>query len=364
MASPDAEPIEALRSELADLDREILTLVARRQRLVARIGEAKREHGFGTRDFGQERVVLERGRALAAELGFEPDLAEDLLLSLIRHSLTVQEKNRVAAQGRGDGRTALVIGGAGKMGGWFARFLASQGFEVEVDDPAVGISGTWRDGPPPHDVIIVATPVRTAAEILAELAGRPPRGLVFDVGSLKSPLRPALEALVAAGGRVTSVHPMFGPDAELLSGRHIVFVDVGDPGATDEAEALFAPTMATGVRMDLESHDRVIAFVLGLSHALNIAFFTALARSGEAAPRLAEVSSTTFEAQLRIARAVAGENARMYFEIQSLNPFAGEALAALEDAVAAVIRTVEDADESGFVQLMEGGKGYLGRRMP
>ena len=34
-------------------------------------------------------------------------------------------------------------------------------------------------------------------------------------------------------------------------------------------------------------HDRLIAYVLGLSHALNISFFTALARSGEAAPRWA-----------------------------------------------------------------------------
>ena len=37
------------------------------------------------------------------------------------------------------------------------------------------------------------------------------------------------------------------------------------------------------MQMPLEEHDRVIAYVLGLSHALNIAFFTALAESGEAA---------------------------------------------------------------------------------
>ena len=40
--------------------------------------------------------------------------------------------------------------------------------------------------------------------------------------------------------------------------------------------------------MSLDDHDRLIAYVLGLSHALNIAFFTALAESGEAAPKLAQ----------------------------------------------------------------------------
>ena len=39
----------------------------------------------------------------------------------------------------------------------------------------------------------------------------------------------------------------------------------------DEAAArgLFAPTMAEQVVMDLEEHDRQVAYVLGLSHALN-----------------------------------------------------------------------------------------------
>ncbi len=94
---------------------------------------------------------------------------------------------------------------------------------------------------------------------------------------------------------------MFGPDTELLSGRHVIFVDVGTAGALEEARSLFASTMAERVVMTLDEHDRLIAYVLGLSHALNIAFFTALANSGEAAPRLAQLSSTTYDAQVDVA---------------------------------------------------------------
>ena len=54
-----------------------------------------------------------------------------------------------------------------------------------------------------------------------------------------------------------------------------------------------------------EDHDRLIAYVLGLSHARNIAFFTALADSGEAAPKFARLSSTTFDSQLEVAGLVA-----------------------------------------------------------
>jgi len=357
-----------LRRELARIDHDLIALIAQRQSLASEIGEAKRRLGRPTRDFDQEREVLERARATATELGVSPDLAEQLVLSLIRSSLTVQEQEHVAAIGGGSGKRVLVIGGAGKMGRWISGFLQSQGYTVEVADPAGAITGfahryEWSESPLDHDMIVVAAPLRISNAILSGLAARRPAGVVFDVGSLKSPLRPGLTALAAAGVRVTSIHPMFGPGTELLSGRHVIFVDLGSPEATAAVRALFAPTMATTVDMDLESHDRLIAYVLGLSHALNIAFFTALTESGEAAPRLAGLSSTTFDAQLAIAGAVAEENPHLYFEIQSLNDYGADALGALAAAVERLRSVVRDQDEAGFAALMERGRAYLrGRR--
>jgi len=356
--------LDELRSELGSVDKQIFELVARRQRLSSEIGKSKRAAGRPPRDYQQEKDVIERGRARAVELGFSPDLAEQLLVLLIQSSLTVQERDQVVAKGEGGGKRALVIGGAGGMGAWFVRFLGSQGFGVEVADPAGAVEGCrhyadWRDAELDHDLIVVAAPLHASNEILQGLAEAKPAGLVFDIGSLKSPLRAGLKALVDAGVKVTSVHPMFGPDTELLSGRHVVFVDLGDADALSEAQQLFAPTMATQVPMDLESHDRVAAYVLGLSHALNIAFFTALAESGEAAPKLAQISSTTFDDQLRVASNVAAENPKLYFEIQRLNDYGTESLSALLLAVERLRSVVRAGDEAGFVRLMEQGRSYL-----
>ena len=116
------------------------------------------------------------------------------------------------------------------------------------------------------------------------------------------------------------------------------------------------------VDMDLESHDRLIAYVLGLSHALNIAFFTALAESGEAAPKLATLSSTTFDAQLGVAEKVAAENPDLYFEIQTLNDYGTESLAALLYAVERLRSVVRANDIEGFRSLMTRGKSYLTAR--
>jgi chorismate mutase/prephenate dehydrogenase len=286
---------------------------------------------------------------------------------LIRSSLTTQEQARVRAEGAGQGQRALVIGGCGKMGRWFVEFLDSQGFAVTVADPAGPVAGfgyaaDWRALPDHFAVTVVGTPLGVTAGILNELAERGHRGLIFDIGSLKSPLVGALRGLAARGALVTSLHPMFGPDTELLSGRHVLFMDAGAPAAVREARQLFASTMAQQMEMPLEEHDRLIAYVLGLSHALNIAFFTALAESGETAPRLARLSSTTFDAQLEVAARVARENPHLYFEIQSLNP---QGLYALEELLGAMQRLtaiVRAGDEAAFVGLMEQGRTYLARR--
>ena len=120
--------LEELRLHLNGLDRRLLELVAERQSTSREIARVKRATGHATRDYAREREVLLAARASAAQLGVSPEVAEALMRLLIRSSLTTQEHASVVAHGAGSGRRALVIGGAGKIGGWFSQFLASQGF--------------------------------------------------------------------------------------------------------------------------------------------------------------------------------------------------------------------------------------------
>jgi chorismate mutase/prephenate dehydrogenase len=359
--------LEELRRRITAIDRQMLELVAERQSLSSEVAKVKRATGRATRDFNRERDVILHARNDAASLGVSPEFAEALMRMLIRSSLTTQEQFQVAAHGQGGGRSALVIGGFGKMGHWFVDFLGSQGYRVSISDPGTpppGLEsvGDWRKQPLDYDLIVVATPLKIADAELRDLAAAKPRGVVFDIGSLKTPLRAGITALRDAGCRVTSVHPMFGPDTELLSGRHVIFIDAGSREALEAAQALFASTMAEQVVMDLDEHDRLIAYVLGLSHALNIAFFTALAESGEAAPRLTRMSSTTFDAQTDVAAKVAQESPELYFEIQSLNDYGTESLEALRRAVDRVAKAVTNKDAAGFTGLMQRGRDYLADR--
>ncbi|MEZ5566587.1 MAG: prephenate dehydrogenase/arogenate dehydrogenase family protein [Gammaproteobacteria bacterium] len=359
--------LEHLRNQLSAIDRQILELVAERQRLSVEIGTFKLSSGQPTRDFAREKHVLDQARSAAAPLGISPGLAEDLLRLLIRSSLANQEQARVRAEGQGSGKPALVIGGAGKMGRWFSEFLHSQGFNVTVADPAGPLPGfphvaDWRQTADEFAITVVSAPIPLTGQILREVGQRQRRGLIFDIGSLKSPFIDDLKALCQQGLHATSIHPMFGPDTDLLSGRHVLLLDAGCPAATTDAAQLFSSTMAARIRMDIDEHDRLIAYVLGLSHALNVAFFTALAESGETVPKLAHISSTTFDSQLKVAGRVSEESPQLYFSIQHENPFGLAVLDELQKVVTRIADIVRQGDEAAFVRLMEQGQRYLESR--
>jgi chorismate mutase/prephenate dehydrogenase len=362
-------PLHDLRQQLDQVDRQLIELAAERQRLVAEIGANKQQRGAPLRDFRREREVLAGVRHHASSLGLDADLAETLLKAMIEASLTSQEQARVRQRAHGEGQRALVIGGAGRIGAWLADFLTVQGFAVMVADPAVSDNTPhtwqdWRQAPLDCEVVVLATPPAATAAILDALAERQVPGLVIEVTSIKSPLKAALLRATQAGLKLCALHPMFGPSTRLLSGRHVLVMDTGNAEAVEHAKSLFADTMAEVVELDLDQHDRLMALVLGLSHALNIAFLSALVASGLQAEALATISSTTFKRQLEIAADVANENPALYHEIQHLNEHGEWARLALTQAVNQLSDASGQSDPTAFIELMRAGREYLQKLSP
>lgn len=347
-----------LRQRLDEIDDGIIDLIAERQAIVTTIGEHKMKSGAPLRHYAREREVIDRGVARAESLGMSGRVAREIFETLIHHSLGKQEAHKLVQSEHGQGKQALVIGGLGRMGEWMSLYLDMVGYRVEVADPAQNVSPfdrieDWESVVDNYDLVVVAVPLRPSNAILHRLAELKPRGLVFDIGSLKSPMRSGLQALADAGCRVCSVHPMFGPNEIGLSGRHILFVDVGDSAALAEARALFAHTAAECVDLSLEEHDEVMAWVLGLSHLVNIAFASALAESGEAVPLLRRISSSTFNAQLKVATQVVSENPHLYYEIQQGNAMTGQVVAHFLRVFENLARAVRTGDEITWTQAME-----------
>lgn len=353
-----------LRNRLDDIDSGIVDLIAERQAVVTTIAEHKLKTGLPLRHYEREREVIDRGVERAESLGLSGSVARDILQTLIHHSLSNQETHKLVQSGHGLGRRALVIGGLGRMGEWMARYLDMVGYRVDVADTVerdtdFGRVHDWQGVVNDYDLIVVAVPLGPSNDILLQLAELKPECLVFDIGSLKSPMREGLDAMRESGCRVCSVHPMFGPNEIGLSGRHILFVDVGNQQAIAEARALFAHTAADCVELSLEEHDEVMAWVLGLSHLVNIAFAGALAQSGEKVPMLKQISSSTFNAQLNVATQVVCENPHLYFEIQQGNVNTADVSEHFRKVLNELVTAVTEHDEAVFTRHMRAARQRL-----
>jgi chorismate mutase/prephenate dehydrogenase len=92
--------------------------------------------------------------------------------------------------------------------------------------------------------------------------------------------------------------------------------------------------------------------VLGLSHLVNIAFASALAESGEAVPLLRQISSSTFNAQLKVAAQVVSENPHLYYEIQQGNSMTAEVVTHFRRVFDRLSAAVAQGDEDSWTKAM------------
>jgi chorismate mutase/prephenate dehydrogenase len=366
-----ADDLKHLRERIRTLDDQLLGLVKERLEVARAIGAVKMAAGLPIKDYKVEKDVLARAAQRARELDLYEELATDLSKLLIRYSVQAQDEyhHRQSAGAATRPSRILIAGGLGRMGGWLAEFFDSFGHEVTLYEPADTPRGAAASHPltsalepalQQADVVVLAAPISETAALIDRLTTTRPRGLVFDICSLKSPLVAAIERARQAGLRIASVHPMFGPRVEVLADRNIVVCDCGDAKSAAEARSLFESTSARLVTMPLAEHDKLMSCVLGLSHLSSLIFGRALATSGLAYERLAEVASTTFRAQLGVTIPVVNENPDLYYEIQVENDHTGAILDSLAQAFSAYRGAIEGEHRAGFKAMMDESRAFLG----
>lgn len=346
------EPVDALREEIRRLDEEIVTAAAKRIRLARQVGEQKRRASQPVVDYAQERIVMDRARSTAEAAGLDPQIGENIVGALVRASVSAQDRDRVRVASIGAGKTAVVVGGEGRMGRWFVRFLADQGFTVGSIDPAgTADENAWSERMlPTADLVLSAAPPSVTGSLYESWASSPPRGVIADIASIKTPLVDPIRRLQKAGARVASLHPMFGPSVVLLRDCDVVICDTGDVEAAQSVEQLFQSTTARVIHLPLGEHDRQMADVLTLAHATVIAFAIALPHAPS------PLRSTTLGALQALSASLVRESPDVYFEIQAHNPNSAGALARLADAVKRVSAAVASQDPTAFRALLDEGR--------
>ena len=355
-----SKEIKALRREIGTIDSEMIELIRRRMEVSREIGLTKSKEGLPARDAAREREVIAGFSKLAGSLNVDAGLARRIAQLLISDSLKVQAESHSR---RLQGSTALVVGGAGRMGEWFCRFLSNRGAEVKIWDPRGRLSGyknlkTVESGAL-SDIIVVASPLGAAPTELKLVLENEPSGLVFDLCSVKSHIAGQLRDAAAKGMHVTSIHPMFGPSVCSPMGRNVVVCDCGSEEAVEKVSALLREAGANVSRASIERHDELMAYVLGLSHLCSLLFVGTIRTSKENPDSLGMVQGPSFEKMCRMARELSSESKRVYHDIQALNPNTRKLVTRMERVLAELRTASLDADPVRFAEIMDANREYM-----
>ena len=134
-----------------------------------------------------------------------------------------------------------IIGGAGRMGSWFALHFSSRGFPTvlsdlnidEVRSVASRIGAETAENSisavVDADLALICVPIDDTPGVIQEIAPHMKRGAILaEVSSVKVRAVKALREAASLGVQPLSFHPMFGPAAASLENKTIVVVQVID----------------------------------------------------------------------------------------------------------------------------------------
>jgi prephenate dehydrogenase len=221
-------------------------------------------------------------------------------------------------------KSITVIGAGGKMGQWFAKYFAANGYEVigfdsetTITDKTIKKASSLVGSVLNTEIVLLCTPTRRTPEIIRLIAKEMRRGsYLIEISSQKAKTAAALLKIPSKINPVC-IHPMFGPGAKKIKGQNIIIVPIKDA----KKELSLVKSLFDGanfVTIDAIEHDKKIAIILGLTHLVNLAFANILSKDDKVL--LTErMSGTTFKVQKILAESIMTESADLIETIIS-NP--------------------------------------------
>jgi len=268
---------------------------------------------------------------------------------------------------------AAIIGGSGRMGTWFANFLATNGYEIVIYDKkeraarrlarkrGFRFANSETQAAELSDITILATPTHTTKTLLPKIASRTSRSkLLVEISSTKQPLQGTIQALVRRGFKILSIHPMFGPGTKSLVGKAVIVTQ--DPLEARLAKDFLTVLKCKGariVRSDLRRHDRMVATTLSLPHLVNFAFIQTLRRSGLSFTEARAVGGTTFKLQLLVAEALYRESIHNEISILADNEYSSAVFATFAQQINRIRNATHTGSRSVLVNQLKKESAYV-----
>jgi len=260
-----------------------------------------------------------------------------------------------------DFKTITIIG-PGLLGGSLGLGLKLRGYEGRIigvarreatlelakargciDEAVSDIHEAVNDA----ELIVLATPVQSACQLLESIAPTVNQDAVItDVGSTKQSIVTTANRVLGQAGRFVGSHPMAGAEtsgpgaarADLYIDKPVIVTptDSTDPQALRNVEALWNTLGMDIHRMSPSEHDRAVAAISHLPHAVSVLLMRFAAASGSL-----HVASTGLADMTRLA----GGDVEMWADIFSDNrPAVLDAIDRWQEAIGEFRALLADGD--------------------
>ncbi len=350
------DALKELRTQIDQVDREMLQLFAKRLQLVAKVGEVKHKHGLPIYAPEREADMLAARRQEAEKIGVPPDLIEDVLRRLMRESY-VSENNFGFKTFKPSIKKIVIVGGKGKLGGLFARYLQASGYCVE----ALG-SQDWAQAP--HimqgaDVVIVCVPIAKTLETIERLKPYLTENMLLtDLTSVKR--QPLEKMLEVHQGAVVGLHPMFGPDIASMAKQVVVRCDGRYP---ERYEWLMEQIQIWGAKVyqvAAAEHDQSMTYIQALRHFATFANGLHLSKQPVQLANLLALSSPIYRLELAMIGRLFAQDGGLYADIIMDKPENLAVIESLKQSYEDSLKFFENNDKEGFIQAFNQVREWFG----
>ncbi|MGV6989613.1 bifunctional chorismate mutase/prephenate dehydrogenase [Testudinibacter sp. P80/BLE/0925] len=354
------QPLQPLRDEIDQLDRNLLKLLEKRLQLVAEVGQVKHQHGLPVYVPEREAEMLVARRQEAEKMGISPDLIEDLLRRIMRESYQNEHKSGFKTVNPAI-KKIVIVGGKGKLGSLFGRYFQLSGYQVENLGRA-----EWQHADQilhNADVVIVTVPIRNTLETIERLQPHLRENmLLLDFTSVKR--QPVEKMLEVHQGAVLGLHPMFGPDIASFAKQLIVRCDGRYPERYEWLLQQMQLWGATIYRTDPAEHDKNMTYIQALRHFATFANGLHLSRQPVELAQLLALSSPIYRLELAMIGRLFAQDGELYADIILDKPENLAVIESLKQSYEEALGFFEQHDRAGFIQAFKQVSDWFGDYSP
>ncbi|WP_443091532.1 bifunctional chorismate mutase/prephenate dehydrogenase [Basfia succiniciproducens] len=350
------EALKEIRAKIDQLDRELLEVFAKRLALVKKVGEIKHQQGLPIYVPEREADMLAARRSEAEKMGIPADLIEDVLRRVMRESYANEHEHGFKTVNPAI-KKIVIVGGKGKLGGLFGRFLTASGYFVEALgskdwDNAMTILGG-------ANAVIVCVPIVKTLETIERLKPYLTEDMLLtDLTSVKR--RPLEKMLEIHQGAVVGLHPMFGPDIASMAKQVVVRCDGRYP---ERYQWLLEQIQMWGARIyqaDAAEHDHSMTYIQALRHFATFANGLHLSRQPVKLANLLALSSPIYRLELAMIGRLFAQDGSLYADIIMDKPENLEVIESLKQSYEDSLKFFENGDREGFIKTFNKVREWFG----